>query len=221
MARHAVRLLGQPGRHRARALRLHAALASDCRRALVHAVHRSLSQRRQSCRLPRGRGARAAARRARGGRAHAQRHDDARHRGVHRLRLSIVIPLVLRLARRLGRGGRRAHGAGGDHRVAACNAIAPRTRRWRDLHGRGRRHRGIGHARAVAAAPGPGRDLARPRHCLPHTDLDRLARLAERDEAGGDVTQPAPHARDPWFVCALRRVRTQRRRAGAAHGLSG
>src|SRR5205807_2166038 len=73
VAPYAVRILGQLGRHRARALRLHAALASDCRRALVHAVHRGLSQRRQSCRLPRGRGARAAARRARGGRTHAQR----------------------------------------------------------------------------------------------------------------------------------------------------
>ena len=43
VARHAVRLLGQPRRHRACALRLHAALAGDCRRTLVRAVHRGLS----------------------------------------------------------------------------------------------------------------------------------------------------------------------------------
>jgi predicted MFS family arabinose efflux permease len=110
--------------------------------------------------------------------------------------------------------------AGGVLMVLAATTVLPHVTPSRRGFAGGVIFMGVG-AGIVAAAPGLGPDLARPRHCLPHTDLDRLARLAERDEAGGDITQPAPHARDPWFARTLRRVRTQRRRAGAAHGLSG
>jgi len=38
------------------------------------------------------------------------------------------------------------------------SAFSPRPRRWRDLHRRRTRHRGLGHARAVLLKMGPGRE---------------------------------------------------------------